>query len=52
MLIISKSRAKELLKFINELNKMHKTIKFDFRYSKLETNNQQTFYKKPTYHRS
>ena len=51
----------ELLKFINELNQKHKTIKFDFKYSKTkielsdvlvykEINNklQTTLYKKPT----
>ena len=27
----------ELLKFINELNQKHKTIKFDFKYSKTKT---------------
>ena len=51
----------ELLKFINELNQKHKTIKFDFKYSKTkiefldvlvykDINNklQTTLYKKPT----
>ena len=54
-----------LLKFINELNQKHKTIKFDFKYSKTkieflnvlvykDINNklQTTLYKKPTDRRS
>ena len=55
----------ELLKFINELNQKHKTIKFDFKYSKTkiefldvlvykDINNklQITLCKKPTNHQS
>ena len=60
LLMIWTDTEEELLKFINELNQKHKTIKFGFKYSKIkiefldalvykDVNNklQTTLYKKP-----
>ena len=61
LFMIWTSTEKEILKLINKLNQKHKTIKFDFKYSKTkiefldvlvykDINNklQTTFYRKPT----